>query len=77
MVVVVGLGIERGSSLPRGRIRLLRARHPEGVLLRGRGRVGGVWEAVLELEVERGRIEFVERMLDRGDGMWCCCNPLL
>ena len=78
VVVVVEAGLGKGRSPRPGRIRLLQAhRHPGGVLLRGRGRVGGEWEVALELEVERGRREFVERMLGRGGGRWCCCSPLL
>ena len=70
-----GEGVEKGSSRRRGRIRLLRARHPGAVLLMGRGRVGG--EQELALELEQVRIEFVGRMLDRAAGRRCCCSPLL
>ena len=73
----VGGGLQRGCSRRRGRIRLLRARHLGGVLLRGRGRVAGEEELALALELERVRRVFVERMLDRADDRWCCCSPLL
>ena len=79
MIVEFGGGLEKGRSRLRDRIRLLRARHPGLVVLIGREGVGGEWEVALALalELERARREFVERMLDRGGGRWCCCSPLL
>lgn len=75
MVGEVGGGLQKGCSRLQGRIRLPRARHAGAGLLIGTGRVAGEWE--LGLEMERGRIGFVERMLDRGGGRRCCCSPLL
>ncbi len=70
-----GSGVEKGCSRQQGRIRLLRARRPWGVLLIGMGRVVG--EQGFALELERVRTEFVERMPGRVAGRNCCCTPLL